>query len=56
MAKQLNMEEREGLAQMRFAGRTRSEIAQALGRHLGTMGRELARDSEADGSYLASRA
>lgn len=56
MATQLNMEERERIAQTWFAGYSRAEVAQALGRHPGTISRELARNSEADGSYLATSA
>jgi transposase, IS30 family len=56
MARQLNMEERELLAQMWFAGRSKAEIGRALERHPTTIGRELARNGEPDGSYRASSA
>lgn len=56
MATQLSMEEREHIAQMWFAGGSRAEIARALERHPGTIGRELARNGEPNGRYLASSA
>jgi IS30 family transposase len=56
MATQLNMEERERIAHLWFARHSRAEIGRALGRHPTTIGRELARNAEPDGSYLASRA
>jgi transposase, IS30 family len=54
MATKLSMDERERIAQMRFARHSRAEIARTLGRHPTTIGRELARNGEADGSYFAS--
>jgi IS30 family transposase len=46
MAAQLNMSEREVISQMRYAGRSRAEIARRLGRHRSTIGREIGRNAE----------
>jgi len=56
MSKQLNMSERETLAQMHAAGFSDADIGRRLGRHRGTVGRELSRNAEPDGSYRASSA
>jgi IS30 family transposase len=53
---QLSMEEREVVSQMFAAGHARIEIAERLGRARSTIGRELQRNSQADGSYSAVRA
>jgi IS30 family transposase len=50
---QLSMEEREVVSQMWSAGHSRKAIAQRLGRSRSTIGRELARNGHADGSYSA---
>jgi IS30 family transposase len=47
------MEERETVSQMWAAGHSRKAIAQRLGRHKSTIGRELQRNGQADSSYLA---
>jgi transposase, IS30 family len=52
MAHQLTLEERERISQMRYARFTNAEIAEELGRHRATIGRELARNSVA-GEYRA---
>jgi transposase, IS30 family len=50
---QLSMQEREIVSQLWVAGHSRKAIAERLGRHRGTMGRELRRNGSADGSYSA---
>jgi transposase, IS30 family len=50
---QLSMEEREVVSQLWAAGHSRKAIAKRLGRHRSTIGRELARNGQADGNYLA---
>ena len=52
MAYQLTLEERERISQMHYAHFTNAEIAEELGRHRATIGRELARNSLA-GEYRA---
>jgi IS30 family transposase len=52
MAHQLTLEERERISQMHYAHLSNAEIAEALGRHRATIGRELARNSVA-GEYRA---
>jgi IS30 family transposase len=52
MAHQLTLEERERISQMHYAHFTNAEIAEELGRHRATIGRELARNSVA-GEYRA---
>ena len=52
MSEHLTFEERERISQMHYAGFSDSEIGQALARHRGTIGRELARNS-VDGEYSA---
>jgi IS30 family transposase len=47
------MEERETVSQMWVAGHSRKAIAERLGRHKSTLGRELKRNGQADGSYSA---
>lgn len=49
----LNMEERETVSQMWSAGHSRKAIAERLGRNRSTIGRELKRNGQGDGSYLA---
>lgn len=53
---QLSMEEREVISQMFAAGESRKAIAARLGRSRSTIGRELLRNVEADGSYWAGAA
>jgi len=55
MAYQLTWEERERISQMHYAHFTNAEIADDLGRHRATIGRELARNSSA-GEYQAMAA
>jgi IS30 family transposase len=50
---QLNMVERETVSQMWAAGHSRKAIAERLGRNKSTIGRELKRNGQADGSYSA---
>ena len=50
---QLSMEERETVSQMWSAGHTRKRIAERLGRSQSTIGRELIRNGQEDGSYSA---
>jgi len=50
---QLIMEEREVISQMFAAGHSRKAIAARLGRPRSTIGRELARNAQDDGSYSA---
>ena len=50
---QLSMEEREVVSQLWAAGHSRKAIAERLGRSRSTIGRELARNGQADGSYSA---
>jgi transposase, IS30 family len=50
---QLSMEERERISQMFAAGHSRQAIAARLGRPLCTIGREVKRNAQADGSYSA---
>ena len=52
MAHQLTLEERERISQMHYAHFTNVEIAEELGRHRATIGRELARNAVA-GEYRA---
>lgn len=52
MAQHLTKDERERISQMHFAGCSNAEIGRALGRHRGTIGRELTRNS-VGGLYLA---
>ena len=40
----MSMEEREVIGQMYWQGRSLSEIAEAIGRHKGTVSRELSRN------------
>ena len=53
MFKHLTMEEREVISQMHFAGQSQAAIARSLGRDGSTIGRELKRNGQADGSYSA---
>jgi transposase, IS30 family len=53
---QLSMEEREVVSQMFAAGHLRMEIAARLGRARSTIGRELRRNAQSDGSYSAVNA
>jgi transposase, IS30 family len=55
MACQITLLEREQIAHFRSQGLSRAQIAERLGRHPTTIGRELARNSE-DGTYWASSA
>lgn len=55
MASQLNMDEREQIAQFRSQGLSRAEIGRRLGRHRSSIGRELRRNGEG-GEYWPSRA
>lgn len=55
MALHLTKDQRERISQMHFAGLSDAEIGRVLGRHRGTIGRELARNS-VSGQYLAHRA
>ena len=48
MAHQLTLEERERISQMHFARISNARIAQELGRHPSTIGRELTRNSQQD--------
>lgn len=50
---QLSMEEREVVSQLWVAGHSRKAIGERLGRDKSTIGRELARNGQADGSYSA---
>lgn len=50
---QLSMEEREVISQMFAAGHSRKSIAARLGRPRCTIGRELSRNAQGDGSYSA---
>lgn len=50
---QLNMEEREVISQMFAAGHSRKAIAERLGRPPCTIGREVKRNAQEDGSYSA---
>ena len=50
---QLSMEEREVVSQLWAAGHSRKAIAERLGRPRCTIGRELARNGQVDGSYSA---
>ena len=50
---QLSMEERETLSQMWAAGHSRKVIAERLGRDKSTISRELKRNGQKDGRYLA---
>lgn len=50
---QLSMEEREVISQLFAAGHLRKEIAARVGRPRCTIGRELRRNAQADGSYSA---
>jgi IS30 family transposase len=52
MALHLTKDERERISQMHFAGLSHAQIGRSLGRHRGTIGRELARNSVA-GRYAA---
>lgn len=55
--RQLNAEERSGLAALRTVGLNQAQIARELGRHRSTVGRELKRNSAPhDGRYRAERA
>jgi transposase, IS30 family len=56
MATHLNIEERERIAQMWFAGDARKRIAEVLKRHPSTISRELRRNADSLNGYLASRA
>lgn len=51
---QLSMEEREVISQLFAAGHSRKAIAERLGRARSTIGRELKRNIQEDGSYLAT--
>lgn len=50
---QLNIVERETVSQMWSAGHSRKSIAERLGRNKSTIGRELKRNGQTDGSYSA---
>ena len=52
MAQQLTMEERETISRMQAAGRSPAETADAIGRHVSTIYRELARNAS-PGGYRA---
>jgi transposase, IS30 family len=49
----LTMEEREVISQRHFAGESNRAIARRIGRSASTIGRELARNAAADGTYSA---
>ena len=55
MAKHLTREERDCIVEFRHLGADRKEIAQRLGRHPSTIGREIARNGR-DGDYRAAGA
>ena len=55
MSKHLTAGERETVSQLLFSGIKPAEIARRVGRHKGTISRELARNSDA-GHYSAVRA
>lgn len=55
MARQLTIEERESISRMQASGCSPPRIAKALGRHRGTINRELARNSSC-GCYRAVKA
>jgi IS30 family transposase len=55
MAQHLTKDERERISQLHFAGLSDAQIGRALGRHRGSVGRELARNS-VGGQYVAHRA
>lgn len=52
----LTESERETIARMHAAGHTNGEIARVLGRHRSTIGRELRRNADPHGRYVAARA
>ena len=49
--KHLTMDERNVIRRMRFLGHNQAQIARCLGRHPGTIGRELNRNTQFDGRY-----
>src|SRR5438477_8662698 len=55
MQSHLTLEERDRLAQLLHQGASRTEIAQTLGRHKSTIGRELRRNGTGD-EYLSGQA
>jgi IS30 family transposase len=52
----LTRDERDVIYRMRFLGHSAAEIAQCLGRHRSTIGRECQRNAGSDGRYFAGEA